>query len=372
MNLDGAPTAVVLFTGYAPVHFACFEPLLRALADDPNTHVVLSGGVRRPGGNGAWEYDTVAMYEGFDTAGAEVVGVDQLGSLDVDLHVVANTKAIKPHSARSTLEIFHGMSFRNRAVRSAAIGKDHYFVLGPYMMRQFLASGIFPPGDPRLVPVGFMKTDPLLDPAFDRDALLASWNFDPDLPTVVYAPTGARFNSLETVGPQLLTSLAASRRFNVWVKPHDHPKNQLDWVNRLSPYETPHLRTWRGGDIIPALRAADALVTDASSTAFEFALRDRPIVFVDVPELLARARAGNSLLDLKTWGRRFGDVVADATDVPAALRFALDHPHRHSHLRRRLVEDLFYNPGSATEAAVRWLGDGLGIGPIAASAVARS
>ena len=35
----------VLFTGYAPVHFLCFEPLYRRLRESSDFEVFLSGGL---------------------------------------------------------------------------------------------------------------------------------------------------------------------------------------------------------------------------------------------------------------------------------------------------------------------------------------
>lgn len=52
----------------------------------------------------------------------------------------------------------------------------------------------------------------------------------------------------------------------------------------------------------------DVLVTDASSVANELVLCVRPIVFLDVPELLAAAE-DDPRLDLKTWGRKAGETV---------------------------------------------------------------
>ena len=60
----------------------------------------------------------------------------------------------------------------------------------------------------------------------------------------------------------------------------------------------------RQPDVILTLFAADLLITDASSVANEYALLDRPIVFLDVPELLAAAGGEGSAPDLETWGRR--------------------------------------------------------------------
>src|SRR5256885_322156 len=114
------------------------------------------------------------MYGPFGIRPDRVLGVDEIAEGDVDLLFCANTKAIRPRSATQTIEIFHGLSFRNMSVREENSGKDAYFLLGPYMRRAFAERGLLPEGDERAVEVGFMKTDRLLDGSLDRDALLAA------------------------------------------------------------------------------------------------------------------------------------------------------------------------------------------------------
>jgi CDP-glycerol glycerophosphotransferase (TagB/SpsB family) len=282
--------------------------------------------------------------------------VDEIADLDVDVLFCANTAAISPRSAGRTIEIFHGMSFRNLAVRVENVGKDAYFLLGPYMRRAFAERGLLPDGDPRAVAVGFPKTDRLLDGSLDREAILAAEGLSGERPVVLYAPTGAKDNSLETMGEEMLRHLKQSGSFDVLVKLHDHPRDAIDWRARLAPLEDEHLRIARSPDVIESLFAADLLISDASSVANEYALLDRPMVFLDVPDLIAYARArADSALDLETWGRRAGPVVAEPADVPAAVCDELAHPERRAEVRQAIARDLFYNPGRATEAATRWL-----------------
>ena len=108
-------------------------------------------------------------------------------------------------------------------------------------------------------------------------------------------------------------------------------------------------------DIVPLLYASDLLLTDASSVANEYALLDRPIVFLDVPELLRQARARGGALDLASWGRKGGVVVERPDDVTEAVAQSLADPTHLSEIRRAIAQDLFYNPGRATEAAVGWI-----------------
>jgi CDP-Glycerol:Poly(glycerophosphate) glycerophosphotransferase len=346
----------ILFTGYAPVHFVCFRPLFAALRREPGVEVLVSGGLKWRDASGTRRHDTEAMYAEFDLPEDAVVPAAELPDLDVDVLFCANTKAIAPRRHEESVQIFHGLSFRNRAVREENAGYDHYFVLGPYMRRAFERRGLFSAGDARLVSVGFPKTDRLLGGTLEREGIVRELGFSGERPVVLYAPTGARGNSLETCGEELLGRLDGAERYDVIVKPHDHPKNAIDWYERLARLEGDHLRLLRTSDTVPALVASDLLISDASSIANEYLLLDRPIVFVDVPELLEAASAEDDRLDLETWGRRGGVAVAGAAAAVDAVARGLAHPDEQSVTRRAIADDLFYNPGGATEAALNWLG----------------
>lgn len=344
----------MLFTGYAQVHFVCFQPLFDALRKE-RVEVVVSGGLQRVEGEGLREHDTQAMYAPFGLPSESIVEAEQLAELDVDFLFCANTKAIKPRSYRRSIQLFHGLSFRNRAIRAENAAYDHYFMLGPYMRRAFEQRGILAADDPRIARIGFPKTDRLLNGTLDRDTILGELGFSGSRPVVLYAPTGAHGNSLETCGEELLQRLAAVDGYNLIVKPHDHPKATIDWYERLAPLESEHLRLLRSPDAIPALYVADLLISDASSIANEYLLLDRPIVFIDVPELLAAAAAEDDRLDLASWGRAGGTVAADPAIAVDAVAKALAEPQAQSETRRAIARDLFYNAGTATQAALRWI-----------------
>lgn len=341
----------ILFTGYAPVHFVCFRPLFDALRRDPGTEVLVSGGVRSVAGEGP-RHDTAAMYDSFDLPEGAVVDAADLPDLDVDVLVSASTKPIKPRSYQQGVQIFHGLSFRNRAIRSQNAGYDHYLLLGPYMRRTFERRGIMTPDDPRAAEVGFPKTDRLVDGSLDRATVLRELGFSGDRPVVMFAPTGAHGNAMEVYGEQLVKQLTASGDYDLLVKPHDHPKAPINWSERLAPLEDEHMRLLRSYDSVPALLASDVLISDASSIANEWLLLDRPLIFMDVPILLASAAAEDDRLDLDTWGRKGGTVVADVAEAERAVADALAQPDAQSEMRRTIAADLFYNPGTATAAAL--------------------
>ncbi|MFG0318475.1 MAG: CDP-glycerol glycerophosphotransferase family protein, partial [Planctomycetota bacterium JB042] len=164
--------------------------------------------------------------------------------------------------------------------------------------------------------------------------------------------TGDAGNSLFRHGEEILAALARLD-VNVICKPHDHadpdPKCSIDWLARLKTLEGERLRCDLGFDIVPLLFAADLLLTDASSCAFEYALLDRPIVFIEVPEILEGPNAAQ--FDLDTWGRKAGHVVRGVGEMTAEIERRLDDPSEKGEIRRALAEDLFHQPGRATANA---------------------
>ena len=54
---------------------------------------------------------------------------------------------------------------------------------------------------------------------------------------------------------------------------------------------------------------ADLLITDASSVANEYTLLDRPIVFIDVPELFELTLSKHARLDLEARAKKLLDRV---------------------------------------------------------------
>jgi hypothetical protein len=345
----------ILFTGYAPVHFACFCPLYERLQGD-HCEVFVSGGFRSPFADG-WQYDAPALYEPLGIPQSRILSVPEIKRQAFDVLFSANTKLIEPGQVTTKVQIFHGVSFRNRAVRDENAAADFYFLVGRYMRRKFVETGLLTADDPRGLSIGFMKTDRLLDGSLSRDALLARYELDGRRPVLLYAPTGEKYNSLETTGEEVLAQLAKEDRYDVLVKLHDHPKHaDIDWPARLARFAGPHFRLVRDYDVTLPLFLADLLITDASSVSNEYALLDRPIVFLDVPRLLKVARKrGGAMVDLDTWGRRAGTLVERPDQVAQAVEDSLAHPERHREIRKALAADMFYHPGEASRAGHDWI-----------------
>ncbi len=358
MPKNNAPVKRILFTGYAPVHFLCFAPLYERLITE-GTEVFVSGGLRTKikGDEEGYVYDGPAMYGPLQVPPERILSVAEIKERDFDLLFSACTNLIEPKSVPTRIQIFHGISFRNKAVRPANMGCDYYFIIGPYMHRRFQEGGFFQDGDHRGVPIGFMKTDRLLNGRFNRSELRKQFALEGDRPVLVYAPTGAKDNSLETMGEEVIRRLAATEKYDILIKLHDHPKNKkIDWLTRLGPWTHAHCRVVQELDIMPLLYVSDLLISDASSVSNEYSLLDRPMVFLDTPELLAKEReGGNTMMDLETWGQKGGVLVKKPEEIEEAVEISLRNPSLYGDVRHAMVKDLFYNPGAATDTAMAWL-----------------
>jgi hypothetical protein len=295
-----------------------------------------------------------------------VLELDQMQKRSFDLVFCAHVSGYFPREDKARIQLFHGVSFRNMAVRRDVLLFDHLFIVGPYMRRLFTEKQLLRQTDPRLVDVGFPKLDRLVNGSLDRRAVLHRLGLSGRRPVVLYAPTGQNGNSLEHTGEAFLERLKATGKYDVLIKLHDHPRDRAtNWPARLKPLLDRHTKLVRDYDVVPYLFVADLLVSDASSVSSEYSLLDRPMVFLDVPQLLSNMERKGVALDLDTWGRKGGVTVRWPDEAVEAVEWSLAHPREASRVRRAMARDLFFNPGHATEAALRWVGERLGLPKVA-------
>ncbi len=348
------PKKRVLFTGYAPVHFLCFLPVYQQLQGDLDLDVWLSGGFRHKSPDGAISYELDGFYDPYPVHPDRTIPIEQARNEDFDVLVCAHlSDSLFPRSAKKTVQIFHGVSFKNYAVREKALRFDILCLPGDYHTSLFQERGLIRDDGPEAYTTGFAKTDRLVDGTLDRDALLRGLGLDPGKPTLLYAPTGDKNNSLEIMGEQVIAHLAKEPVWNLLIKPHDHPKNKIDWFEKLAPYEGSTVRLMRDLDVIPYLHAADLLISDASSVITEFTLLDRPIVLLNVPKLFKRVVKRGGALDLDTYGQKLGPVVDDPVTIVEVVRSALADSSPYSALRRAMARDFFYQPGTAAKRVAK-------------------
>jgi len=338
----------ILFTGYAQVHFVCFLPVYQALAADSDVDIFLSGGFKRKDGDNV-SYDLAGFYEPFPVDMDHVIPLEQVKREHYDVLVSAHlSDTLFPKSVGKKVQIFHGVSIKNLAVREKALRYDMLCLPGRYHAEQYRKNGLIRDDGTECLITGFPKTDALVTGAgFDREARLRGMGLDPTRPTVLFAPTGEKYNALDTMGREVVQAISEAGKWNLLVKPHDHPKKNIDWFTELAPFESGQVRLVRDKDISPYLYAADLLITDMSSVAVEYTLMDRPIIFIDIPMLMRRVAKRAPALDLDTYGRKIGRIISGADELDSAISDSLASPDREGDVRRRMAAHIFHDPGRA-------------------------
>lgn len=346
----------ILFCGYAPIHFICFQPIYKRLSKIPNLDIYLSEGERAKQDGAVVTFDLKRLCRTFNIPGNKILTAEQMKKQDFDMVLCSFVSGAFPRTDKVRIHLFHGVSFRNVAIRRDILIYDYLFVVGPYQRRIIYKNKLMREGDPRLVPVGFPKLDPLMNGSINKRKILKQFGFSGRKPVVLYAPTGQKQNSLETVGEEVISRLKKLNKYDLLIKPHDHPRDRtVDWFKKLKKFEDKHLKLIRNYDIVPYLYSADLLLSDASSVSSEFTLLDRPMVFIDVPELIKNVKNKNNSIDLDTWGRKAGTTARWPDEILDAIEWSLKHPQKASSLRRKMAKDMFFNPGHATDKAVDWI-----------------
>ena len=272
------------------------------------------------------------------------------------------------------IQFFHGVAGKYADLydrpRRSLREWDRFFFINRKRMNNFIVSGAIEPESPAARLVGMPKVDRLVDGSLDRDDILQSLGLDPQRPTVLYAPTWTPYSSLNALGEDLVTALAKTG-VNLIVKLHDNSldvsnvrnSGGVDWVARLSPAlqgAGGHLA--KRGTIAPYLVAADLMISDHSSAAFEYLLLNRPLIRIEMLELIARTNIPPDYVALLA---EASTTVRSVDEILKAVEHGLTNPELLAHTRRIVAEELFYKPGTATARAVQELYEIMELAPIA-------
>jgi CDP-glycerol glycerophosphotransferase len=212
--------------------------------------------------------------------------------------------------------------------------------------------------------VGYPKLDRLASGSYDVHGVRQSLGFDDSRPLALYAPTYSPASSLHLAGEAIIRTLA-SAGFNVVVKLHDRSFDAdtrytggVDWRTRIKDLERQgSIRFAEVPDVCPLLAAADLMVTDHSSVGFEYLVVDRPLLIFDAPGLVEAARINPEKVALL---RSAATVVSTVDELVSASRHAMTNRARLSAARRRVAEQVFFEPGSATTRALELVREMLG------------
>lgn len=226
---------------------------------------------------------------------------------------------------------------------------------------------------PKTVKVGYPKMDALVKGAYGRTDILVGLGMDPKLKTVLYAPAFNEGASLRTLGMELIQSLISLPNVNILIKlapdmfegtDNIYATGGINWFEKLKHIESDKLRVVTGLDSNPYVAAADVLVTDVSSIAFDFLYLDKPVIYYDCPEFYTsyvEQKAPHFSFkeflfdDTINAGRNYGKAVQNLLDLKTAVVDALEYPWILSAKRHEIISQLLYNPGTGAERVVKEL-----------------
>jgi hypothetical protein len=368
----GRSRARVLFEAASPLSLAVFRPVFERLRHDPRLEFWFMTA------DNAWDADGTFRAAGITE---NIVSVRDARWMKFDLYINTdfwNTTWLRRRVPR--IHMFHGVAGKyglDAPVRIAPVVASFDRLLFPNRDRldRYAEARLIDPDGKQGQLVGYPKVDCLVDGSLDRLAIQRSLGLEPSLPTVLYAPTWSPYSSLDRIGVEVIEALGGLG-VNVIVKLHDRTFDRArgsagtDWRARLDALSCRgRVHLAQDANASPYLFASDALVTDHSSVGFEFMLLDRPIVVIDCPELIDKARISRHKVGLL---RSAADIATDAATVASTVMNALASPDRHSVPRRAIARNLFHEAGGATTRAVESIYELLSLSPVGAARMAES
>jgi hypothetical protein len=245
--------------------------------------------------------------------------------------------------------------------------KDRYliFVESEYRKRRIAELGV--QGSSEVFVVGYPKLDPIFQGRFRREEILARWGLDPAKKTVLYAPT-YKPTSLDAIGESILTE---TRDYNLLVKLHHYSwrgKYAPHWHHKMFEKAVPAYRHARlvppeEHNILPFIFAADTMVSEASSTIFEFLALGKVGIIYDLPCDRLKHHDGTPILDEDNRGFLQGAFVHtnSADKLGRAIEKALDPTPEMRQKVEHYRDQLFYRlDGKASERIVDIIQDSTG------------
>lgn len=344
----------VLINARTPMNYAVMAPLPRAMRHDSRVEFFFMSS-ERPG-------EALAIFREAGSS-ARLTTPRRSCFMKFDAYLAADWLWTPLLRGAPRIQMFHGVAGKyadlydkpDQSVRDW----DRLFFINGRRLRNFIAAGAIDDTDSAARLIGMPKLDCLVNGSLQRSEVLTALHIDPGRTTVLYAPTWSPYSSLNVMGEELVKRLCAAG-YAVMVKLHDRSRDQewihsggIDWFARLKPVLDRYDGLLAdGSDASPYLAAADVLITDHSSVGFEYLLLDRPVIRIEMPDLISATRTNPEYVALLADA---STTVTNTGEAISAVERCLADPSRMSATRKSVVKELFHEPGNATARAVREL-----------------
>lgn len=196
----------------------------------------------------------------------------------------------------------HGTGIKNilyRNLKRHAGTKYMIFVEGDYRVEKLRESGAL--GSSEVFKIGLPKLDPCFRPGvFNRDEILESCGLNPQKKTVLFAPT-YKPTCMYQVKDHIFRETVD---YNLIIKLHHY-----SWMGKYAPHKQHRIFQRRVGkypnavlipvqkyNILPLMYAADTLISEASSTVFDFLALNKFGIIYDLEHEKLKHSDGEHLL----------------------------------------------------------------------------
>lgn len=257
------------------------------------------------------------------------------------------------HTVSKSAQMGHAIGIKSSYYTKSKTQMTVRFMEGP--RRLDIIRKMYPRGN--FVLTGFAKLDPLYNrtiPSLD----LLSMGLDPARKTILYAPTfyPSSIDSFPDAWPREFDG------YNLIVKPHyfsmtkDKYRSQRRKFEQWTGFKNVYLAGIDEHSLLPFMVSSDLLISEASSSIFEFAALDKPIVWCDFLNLRWSYRGPLRFRFTRRMDQdilKFSDIGAHAGNygqLKKVVADQLNHPGMFGEKRRKYSE-LFVGPSDGGSAA---------------------
>ena len=281
----------ILFHLHHLYYLPQFLPVAQAMERAGNFDVFYSTVIDKSCTDYEWTRKIIGDLGGnFITADGEKERIEKILQQNFDVVVFGKSSHAQRYCNPSALAVllYHGIGVKSCYYTDYHPRINVRYVESQYRLDELKRRGV----TTELVVIGFPKLDPLFDVQSDQSTLKIA-GLDPDKPTILYAPTFYPA-SIEVFGDSLAELTAGC---NLIVKLHHFSwllkkyHSHLELMQNLSKkYAHVHLIPPEQYNIVPLYKIADLLLTEASSTAFEYLATGKPVIVCDFYRLRLKHR----------------------------------------------------------------------------------
>jgi len=277
---------------------------------------------------------------------------------EFDIIIVGNVGKIEEIAANHSLTVmvYHGIGLKQtyyndiveridiRAVES----KSRYQILSSQ-------------GHSNLIINGYTKCDPLINKDDQIDEYFLKTGLDKSKKTILYAPSFYP-SSIEKLYPELEFF---SNEFNLIIKLHN-----FSWFQKRYKYQSEMMKNLdrklsnlylarpNDYDVIPFMRISDLLISDISSTIFEYLPLNRPIIMVECLSIRLKHRIFKKRFSRKLDIDRYNSIdfvhrMNEPGKFNGLVYHCIEYSDELSDLRMQAIETYLYkNDGKASSRLV--------------------